>query len=128
MSNGLGNKLVEQQQRDQASEERFQEEVRKMMKTNLTPVKRVAWGFAGLMGLCFLVLFSYMAWTTPSDFPLIGRLAFVAGAIFGAVWTGIAVWILKKGGGIGHQTAHEFLLSYRKSRIVDQNTLHCFIE
>ena len=68
-----------------------------MTETRLTPLKRVAWGLSTLMGLSFLVLFGYVAWTAPAGFPLLGRLTFMAGAVFGAVWAGLGGYIIKKG-------------------------------
>ena len=97
MNEKLRDGLVKQQRRDGASEERFRMEIRRVTESKLTTAKRVAWVLSGLMGLSFVVLFGYVAWTAPSDLPLIGRLTFVAGAVFGAVWAGLCVYILKKG-------------------------------
>jgi hypothetical protein len=97
MSNELGDRLLGQQRRDEASEERFKEEMRKMTETKLTTAKRAAWVFSGLMGIFFVILFGYVAWTSPSELPLITWLIFVAGAVFGAFWAVICGYILKKG-------------------------------
>jgi hypothetical protein len=97
MSNELGDRLLGQQRRDEASEERFKEEMRKMTETKLTTAKRVAWALSGLMGIFFVFLFGYYAWTALSELPLIARLIFVAGAVFGAFWAVICGNILKKG-------------------------------
>ncbi len=97
MHDRLRDRLVDHQQRDEASEERFRMEIRRMTETKLTTAKRLAWGLSGLLGLAFVVLFSYVAWTAPPDLPLAGRLTFVAGAVFGAAWAGVCGRILRKG-------------------------------
>jgi hypothetical protein len=97
MNDGLRDKLVAQQERDRASEEQFWREMERMMETKLTPARRIAWGLSGLMGVFFVVLFSYVAWTAPSEFPLAGRLVFIAGSVFGAIWAGISGVILRRG-------------------------------
>lgn len=97
MNEKLRNQLVEQQLRNKAFEEKFQQEIRQMMEKKLTPLRRVGYGFAGLLSLVLALLFSYYAWKAPAEFPLLARLGFVAGGVFGLVWFGLSVWVLKKG-------------------------------
>jgi len=68
-----------------------------MLEKRLTWGMRIGWMLATAMGLGFLGLFSYVAATAPPEFPLLGRLGFVAGALFGLGWTILALSILKRG-------------------------------
>ena len=97
MNSEMRSRLLEQETRNDAFERRFRQEVKSMTERKLTLRNRVSWVVAGLLGLFFTVWFGYAAWSAPSDFPPLGRLAFVLGAVFGMGWVGISARILRKG-------------------------------
>ena len=77
-------------------EEKFRKEIKKMMKKTLTRTEKIIWSFSILLGLFFVVQFSYVAVTAPPEFPFLGRMMFAVGAFFGAVWMGLAIWTLRR--------------------------------
>ena len=97
MNDTLRNRLLEQQPINEEAEKRFRMEVCRMTEKKLTFIGRASWVFVGLLGLFFVALFGYKSWSMPTEFPLLVRLVFVGGAVFGAAWVWIAVHILKKG-------------------------------
>jgi len=57
------------------------------------------WSFvlATVMGFGFTVLFGTVAVMAPAGFPLLGRLGFVAGAVFGVAWGVLGITVLRRG-------------------------------
>lgn len=97
MNDVLRNRLLEQQQIDEEAEKRFRMEVCRMTEKKLTFIGRISWSFVGIIGILFAALFAYKSWSMPTEIPLLARLVFVGGAIFGVAWVLIAVHILRKG-------------------------------
>ncbi|MBI5093054.1 MAG: hypothetical protein HZB26_11530 [Candidatus Hydrogenedentes bacterium] len=93
----LRERLFEQETRSPALEEKFRKELRAMTERKLKPFERVVWSFATALGLFFVVFFGYIAITAPHGFPLLARLGFVAGSVFGAAWAGLSIWTLRQG-------------------------------
>jgi hypothetical protein len=78
-------------------ESRFRKEIKNMIEKRLNWPARIAWALSGVMSLGFVGLFSYLAATIPPELPLVGRLGFVAGALFGLAWAIVAWRIVKRG-------------------------------
>ena len=97
MNDTIGHKLIAHEQRSKELEARFRQAVENMTTKKLTPLRRIGYGFGGIMGLCFAGFFSYVALTVPSGFPMLGRLTFIAGAIFGGAWAGLSAYVIRKG-------------------------------
>lgn len=93
----LRDRLFEQEKRSPAFEIKFREELHNMLERKLTFAGKIPWFFATLLGVFFVVQFGYVAITTPPGFPVLARLGFVAGAVFGAAWAGLSVWTLRRG-------------------------------
>jgi predicted lysophospholipase L1 biosynthesis ABC-type transport system permease subunit len=97
MHENLRNQLVEQQPRSRSAEERFQQEINQMMEKKLTPIRRMGYGFGGLLSLSLACFFGYYAWTAPAQFPLLARLGFITAVLFGLIWFGMSLRIVIKG-------------------------------
>lgn len=92
----IRHRLLEIEKRTPHLEERFEKEKRKMLERKLTRSGRIVWILASLIGAYFFVHLSYLA-ITIQEGPWLVRIGFIAGAVFGAAWTTLGVWILKKG-------------------------------
>jgi Mn2+/Fe2+ NRAMP family transporter len=97
MTNRLRNGLVAQERRSEEMEIRFREAVENMTTKKLTARLRVAYGLGGILGLFLAGLLGYFAWTAPTGLPILGRLALVLGAVFGAAWAAMSGYVLKRG-------------------------------
>jgi len=89
-------RLLEMEKRTPEFEQKFRKEIKKMMEKTLTRTERVAWSLSVVLGLTFVVLFSYVAVTAPAEFPLLMRMMFVMGVVFGAAWMVLGLWTLKR--------------------------------
>lgn len=97
MNEAIGRGVMAHEQRSKEFEERFRQTIENMTTGKLTPLSRVGYALGAIMGLCFAGFFGYVAWTAPSEFPMLGRLTFVAGAIFGGLWAGLCAYVVRKG-------------------------------
>lgn len=88
--------ILEQEKWTPEFEEKFHKEMKNIMEKKLGRAGKIGWIFSTLLGIFFVVLFSYVALTAPPDFPLLGRIGFITGALFGAGWAILGVWTLKK--------------------------------
>ena len=77
-------------------EAKYQKEKMKMFEKTLNSRQKVVWTLSGMLGVFFFIFFGYTAFTAPAGFNLIIRGTFIFGAIFGAAWTGLSFYILKK--------------------------------
>ena len=80
-------------------EARYRVETDAILNRRLTPLLRGMWGVGCLMGIGFFVAFSIVSarvWPVVG-FPMMGKLMFSAGALFGLVWAVLAGVILKRG-------------------------------
>jgi len=74
-------------------EARYKQEIKNMIERKLKPYERVAWSLSALMGVGFFVGFgSVFFYTLRLDdvFPLVGKMSFVMGSLFGLVWAVLA--------------------------------------
>ena len=88
--------LLKMEKRSPEFEERFSKEIKKMMEKTLTRTERIAWTLSIFLGLFFVLQFSYVAVTAPAEFPLLGRLVFIFGAVCGGIWMALGVWTLTR--------------------------------
>ncbi len=97
MTSKMRNGLVAQERRSKEMETRFREAVENMTTKKLTPGLRVSYGLGGMLGLFSAGLLGYLAWTAPTELPLLGRLVLVLGSAFGAAWAALSAYVLKRG-------------------------------
>jgi len=76
---------------------KYEKEMAAMLTTKLTGWKKAGWFFSMLMGLGFIALFGTVAVMVPAEFPLLGRIGFILGAVFGLAWVVLSVKVLRKG-------------------------------
>jgi hypothetical protein len=93
----LRERLFEQENRTPALEEKFRKELHDMMERKLKPFEKVVWSIATAAGVFFILFFGYFAFSAPTGFPLLARLSFAAGSVFGVAWTALGVWTLRQG-------------------------------
>ena len=90
-------RLLEVDARNQAHRERYEKEVHAMLDKELTGIQKGPYIFSVVLGLSFAILFGTVSVMAPAGFPLLARLGFVAGSIFGLAVIVRSVWILKRG-------------------------------
>ncbi len=90
-------RLVAMEQITPSLKERYQKEIRAMFEKKLTRPMKLAWIGSGILGMGFVVLFGTVAIIVPEEFPMLGRLMFVAGAVFGLAWAALAAVIVRRG-------------------------------
>jgi len=83
---------------------KYQKEMNQMLEERLGAGARVGWVLAVAMGVTFFAVFSIAAVKAPAEFPVLGRIMFAAGAVFGAAWAVVAFTIAKRGS--MHRKAH----------------------
>jgi len=91
------NNLIEAEQVTPDLQSRYTKKVHDMLEQKLTRGKR--WAYAGtmVMGIGFTILFGAIAILVPKEFPVLGRIGFGIGALFGLAWALFAFQILRKG-------------------------------
>lgn len=95
----LRDRLLELERITPELEAKYRDKMKSVYERPLTPVSRIANIVAMLMGIGFFLLFStvaVMVWGEP-DFPVIGRLMFAFGALFGLAFAVFYAVILRKG-------------------------------
>ncbi len=90
-------RLVEMEQITPSLEERYQKETKAMFEKRLTRPMNLAWIGTGILGIGLVVLFGAKVIMAPREFPMLGRLIFVAGAVFGLAWAALAAVIVRRG-------------------------------
>ena len=76
---------------------RYREEMKALLEQPFGRRARIGWILSMLMGLSFFVIFGIAAIKAPHDFPLLGRIGFILGAVYGAVWAVVAFTIARRG-------------------------------
>ena len=90
-------RLVAMEQITPALKDRYRKETQAMYEKKLTRPMKLAWIGTGILGIGFVVLFGTAAIMAPTEFPMLGRLMFVAGAVFGLAWAALAAVIVRRG-------------------------------
>jgi hypothetical protein len=67
-----------------------------MLEKQLAGVRRWAWLGSAIIGATFAVLFGTLAIITPTGFPLVGRVGFAAGALFGIGWAVLGIRVFRR--------------------------------
>ena len=93
----FSNRLVAMEQITPSLEEKYRKEIKAMSEKKLTRSMKLGWIGSGIMGIGFVVLFGTAAIMAPEEFPIVSRLMFVAGAVFGLAWAALAATIVKRG-------------------------------
>ena len=95
----LRNRLLAQETVTPELEAKYREGMKAILERPLTPVLRIGWIIATAMGIGFFVLFSTVAvrvWPEPG-FPVLGKMMFSIGALFGLLWAIVGFTIVKRG-------------------------------
>jgi len=90
-------RLLDMEQVTPALRERYETEMKTMLEQPITGYRKVAWVFSTGLGVFFIILFGFLAITLPSEFPLVGRISFAVGAVFGLGWTILGIAVLRRG-------------------------------
>jgi hypothetical protein len=93
----LRDKLLQLEPVPPDREAKFREALHTMFEKQLNPIQKIAWMLSGVLAIGLGAFFGYMALTAPAEFPAMGRAVFAGGAVFGLVWAGLSVWILRRG-------------------------------
>ena len=75
----------------------YERRLQAMWEPRLSLSQRVAWSATGLLGLGFTVWFGYWAIRAPETFPILLRVGFALGALFGLAWAVFAYGIVRRG-------------------------------
>ena len=90
-------RLLEMEQITPALKEKYDMELQTMIEQPIKGVRKLPWIIATAGGVGFMLLFGTVAIIAPAEFPLLGRLTFAAGAVFGLAWTILGIVILRRG-------------------------------
>jgi hypothetical protein len=90
-------KLLQAEQATPALKEKYSKEIQTMLEKKITGLGRFISLAAAISGLAFTVLFGALAIFSPVDFPLLARLGFGAGALFGIGWFILGIRIFSRG-------------------------------
>ena len=90
-------RLVGAERLTPAYRERYDEAVHEMMEQRLTGPSK--WGYLVMALVCLglAVTFGTVAIIAPKGFPPLGRIGFIAGAVFGLGFAGYMVWLVRRG-------------------------------
>lgn len=92
----IRDRLLEMEKRTPDLEKQFKKEIKEMLEKKLTPLGKIAWVLASLVGAYLAIQLSYLA-IVIQEVPWLVRFAFILGAIFSTGWVALGIWILKKG-------------------------------
>ena len=93
----FGEQLLEAEQVTPSLKERYDMQMQAMFEKPVRGARKLAWIGSTAMGIGFLILFGTMAILVPPEFPVLGRIGFALGALFGLIWAIFGVRILQKG-------------------------------
>jgi len=96
MQPGIRDQLVRTEHTTPELKQRYAQEVQAMYEKQLTGFGRWTWLIAAIMGIGFAVGFGTLSVVLPPEFPLLGRLGFAAGALFGLGWAILGVGIFRR--------------------------------
>ncbi len=95
--NDFAKRLLESEQVTPALKEKYEMEKRALFERPVKGFKRWGWILSTGMGIGFMVLFGTVAVIVPAEFPLLGRLGFAAGALFGLGFAILSIIVLRRG-------------------------------
>lgn len=95
-SRGFQDRLLAAEQLNPEYQEKYNKEVRAMLEKKLTPVQRWGYVFSAILGVVFLTVFGIAA-IVARELPILARLVFGLGAVFGLAWAAFAGSIAKRG-------------------------------
>ena len=90
-------RLLEMERVTPALKEHYARELQAMYEKQLTGFRRWSFLIAGIAGIGFAIGFGVMAVMMPPGFPLLGRLTFAAGALFGVGWAVLGFRVFRRG-------------------------------
>lgn len=90
-------RLIEMEQITPVLKEKYDMEIQALVEKPIKGVQKLAWIAMTIGGFGFMLLFGTVAIWVPAEFPLLGRLGFIAGAVFGLGWAVLGIEILRRG-------------------------------
>ena len=96
-TNEFAEQLVDAQPIDSVHQQKYKKEITAMYEKKLTGLNKVTWIFSTMMGLFFVGVFSWAFAISADELPLLARLGFAAGALFGLGIAAYSVKILLRG-------------------------------
>ncbi len=95
--NSFRQELIEKESRRPEFKEKFQKEFKKMMEKKLDTKQKILISLFMILGIAQFFFFGYLSLSMPAEFPMLGRVAFLSGAVFAAVFFGYCLMALRKG-------------------------------
>ncbi len=89
--------LIESESMNPNLKEKYEKELKNMLEKKLNLTMKISYTLSGILSLVMGVFFSYIAIVTAKGLPNLIRFSFGFGAIMAFLWTGMMVWILKRG-------------------------------
>lgn len=90
-------RLIASDPRDPALKLKHEQELRAMLEQQLTGYRRIGFIFSLVLGTAFFLGFGAIAVVAPREFPVLARLGFVMGSVFGLAWAVLSYLILRRG-------------------------------
>jgi len=90
-------RLLEREQFSPTLKEKYEKEVCAMLEKKLTGIGRWVYIGSSVLGMGIAIFFGTLAAVPPREIPILGRILFVLGAIFGLAFGGFSGWIAKRG-------------------------------
>jgi len=90
-------RLIEAEGFDPSYREAYEKEIQAMLEEKVAGTKKWVYVVFMALGAFFAVVFGAAALLAPAEFPLLGRILFGVGAIFGLAWAVLLGMIVKKG-------------------------------
>jgi hypothetical protein len=93
----LAQRLLDLEPPDPALRADYERKLVAMWEPQLSTGRRIAWAASGVLGLCFLVFFTYLAIIMPAKVPIVVRVSLGLGALFGLASAVMAFRIVRRG-------------------------------
>jgi hypothetical protein len=97
MNDSFRDRLLKMEQATPALKERYDKEIKAMFEKQITGIRRWIWLGSALFGVGCAIVSGITAIIAPADFPLAGRIGFVAGTLFGIGWAALGVTVFRRG-------------------------------
>jgi MFS family permease len=82
---------------DPVLRQKYEQEIQAMLEKKLTTSQRVLWILTGLLSIGFVAVFGTAALMAPREFPLLARVGFGVGALFGLAWAVLSYQTVRNG-------------------------------
>jgi len=90
-------RLLELEQITPALKEKYDMELQEIIEKPIRGVHKWTWIGTTVLGFGFMLWFGTFAVIASAEFPILGRLGFAVGAVFGLAWAILGIVILRRG-------------------------------